>query len=256
MPLSSALSQRLFSGLFLGSGALFCLWAGPPWSTGLVLFLFVGLLVEWIWLCLASSPRGFSQNHRKILCHLFIFLGGLIYLWGAFLFCWDLVRPSPIFLDVEENFLLFIYLLVLVWATDISAYFVGKRVGGPRLASKISPQKTWSGFCGGLMGGGVAGTLAFPHLLSATFSSILAICFWTVCLVLIAQGGDLLESAVKRYFGVKDSSTLIPGHGGLWDRLDSFLAVTFFLFCLGCLVTFILYGTYPTLFPFFCTAKN
>jgi phosphatidate cytidylyltransferase len=114
-----------------------------------------------------------------------------------------------------------LWLLAVVWATDIGAYAVGRSLGGPRLAPRWSPRKTWTGFVGGtvcaaLAGGATALTLG----VSPTAPLVLV----SAGLAIVAQFGDLAESLAKRRFGVKDSSGLIPGHGGLLDRLDGFLA--------------------------------
>jgi phosphatidate cytidylyltransferase len=115
-----------------------------------------------------------------------------------------------------------LWVLAVVWATDIGAYVVGRTFGGPRLAPRWSPRKTWAGLAGGTACAGLAGwaTAAWlgisPALLLAAVSAGLAI---------VEQFGDLAESVAKRRFGVKDSSGLIPGHGGLLDRLDGLLAV-------------------------------
>lgn len=109
-----------------------------------------------------------------------------------------------------------LWLLFVVWATDICAYFAGRSIGGPKLAPRISPGKTWSGLGGGMLGAGVVGgvgTLAADvgFWLGAAFAMVLAV---------VAQIGDLFESRLKRLAEVKDSGHLIPGHGGLLDRID------------------------------------
>jgi len=115
-----------------------------------------------------------------------------------------------------------LWIFAVVWATDIGAYAIGRRVGGPRLAPHWSPGKTWAGLIGGagcaaLAGWGTAGILG----ISAALPLVLA----SAGLAIVEQFGDLAESVAKRRFGVKDSSGLIPGHGGLLDRLDGLLAV-------------------------------
>jgi phosphatidate cytidylyltransferase len=112
------------------------------------------------------------------------------------------------------------FLFAVVWVTDILGYFVGRAVGGPRLALRISPKKTWAGAVGGALGAIGAGVV-FAAL---TGYSILGSGMMAFVLSLVSQGGDLLESAIKRHFGVKDASHVIPGHGGLMDRLDGFIA--------------------------------
>lgn len=113
------------------------------------------------------------------------------------------------------------WLLLLVWATDIGAYASGRLIGGPLLMPVVSPKKTWAGLIGGVVSAGLVGlamglTLALPHpVIIMAISGGLAV---------VAQAGDLLESWVKRRWGVKDSSNIIPGHGGVFDRVDGLLA--------------------------------
>jgi phosphatidate cytidylyltransferase len=123
-----------------------------------------------------------------------------------------------------------VWLLVVVWTTDVLAYLVGRNVGGPRLAPSISPGKTWSGLCGGvaaaaLAGGVTAWAIGSERLLqAASLGGLLAI---------VSQIGDLIESILKRRAGVKDSGTLIPGHGGVLDRLDGLILAAPVLALLG-----------------------
>ncbi len=111
-------------------------------------------------------------------------------------------------------------LLIQVWTTDTFAYLVGRSVGGPKLAPAISPNKTWSGLIGGIVG---------SSLISTGLAMILGMPYpWTFLLIgaviaIVAQAGDLFESYVKRKAGVKDSGHIIPGHGGLLDRIDGLL---------------------------------
>ena len=114
------------------------------------------------------------------------------------------------------------WILALVWATDIGAYAFGRTIGGPKLAPRVSPKKTWAGLIGGVASAAVAG-LATAHVANAP--SAAAVVAVSAGLAVIEQFGDLAESAVKRRFGVKDAGTLIPGHGGMLDRLDGLLAV-------------------------------
>jgi phosphatidate cytidylyltransferase len=112
------------------------------------------------------------------------------------------------------------WLLALVWVNDTAAYAAGRLIGGPRLAPRISPNKTWAGFWGGVLAAAATGWIA--AVLAG--GSPLALAGVSLVLAVAAQLGDLAESLAKRHFGVKDSSQLIPGHGGLLDRVDGLLA--------------------------------
>ena len=113
------------------------------------------------------------------------------------------------------------WLLAVVWATDIGAYFAGRGIGGAKLAPAISPNKTWAGLIGGALAAALVGIIA-ARLLG---SGAIPLAVGGMALAVVAQGGDLLESWCKRRFGVKDSSHVIPGHGGILDRVDGLLAV-------------------------------
>jgi len=123
------------------------------------------------------------------------------------------------------------FLLATVWATDICAYFAGRRIGGPKLAPRISPNKTWSGAIGGAVAAVAAGAgifLLLGHPAPAWAALVLAL-----VLSVVAQAGDLLESGVKRHFGVKDSGGMIPGHGGVMDRFDGLVTAAAMLYMIG-----------------------
>jgi phosphatidate cytidylyltransferase len=117
-----------------------------------------------------------------------------------------------------------IWLGAVVVMTDTCAFFTGKTIGGPKLAPSISPKKTWSGLLGGVTGAAIGG-----GVVAALFdgTSVLTLGLMGAIFAVIAQLGDLLVSKAKRMFGVKDSSNLIPGHGGVLDRLDGFLSTSF-----------------------------
>lgn len=119
--------------------------------------------------------------------------------------------------DGSLGLLAVVFVLVAVVATDTAAYFTGRAIGGPKLWPAVSPNKTWSGLIGGVTAAAVAGAL-FPYLTGSGSSVWLA--FLGLFLGFVAQGGDLAESALKRHFGRKDASDLIPGHGGFMDRMD------------------------------------
>lgn len=120
----------------------------------------------------------------------------------------------------EEGVVFTAWALALVWACDIGAYAAGRAIGGPRLAPAISPNKTWAG-----LGGGVLAASVFAALLHWRYGLPLRLTLATPALAVLAQGGDLYESWLKRQAGVKDSGTLLPGHGGILDRLDGLVPV-------------------------------
>jgi phosphatidate cytidylyltransferase len=123
-----------------------------------------------------------------------------------------------------------LFLFAVVWATDILAYFVGRAIGGPKLAPSISPGKTWSGAIGGTVGGVVAGIAVVAVSGGIALPQAVAI---ALVLSVVSQIGDLFESWVKRRHGVKDSGNLIPGHGGVMDRVDGLVAAAFALYVIG-----------------------
>jgi phosphatidate cytidylyltransferase len=131
-----------------------------------------------------------------------------------------LFAPMLLRADASYGLLAILFLFAIVWTTDIMAYFAGRSIGGPKLAPRISPNKTWSGALGGAAGAIAVGIAVASYLQS---SSIIWLALVALILSIVAQAGDLLESWVKRRFGAKNSSELIPGHGGLMDRLDGFI---------------------------------
>lgn len=121
-------------------------------------------------------------------------------------------------LDPGHGFAALMFVLTMVWTSDTFALVAGKSIGGPKLWPALSPRKTWAGLLGGTLASGLMGGLF--ALLLVTGSSVVLLAVTGLTLGLVAQLGDLAESALKRYCGVKDASDLIPGHGGFLDRLD------------------------------------
>jgi phosphatidate cytidylyltransferase len=140
---------------------------------------------------------------------------GVLYAGGLLIAC-VLLRG-----DAQYGLIAIVLLFAVVWTTDILAYFVGRFVGGPKLWARVSPKKTWSGAIGGLAGA-FAASLVVAHY--AHLANSLAVAALALVLSVASQAGDLFESAFKRRFGVKDAGHVIPGHGGIMDRLDGFLA--------------------------------
>jgi phosphatidate cytidylyltransferase len=132
-----------------------------------------------------------------------------------------LMAPVVLRADAELGLVAIVFLFGIVWATDILGYFVGRLVGGPKLWPAVSPKKTWSGALGGALGAMIVGLAIARYGYRA---NPLAVVGLALLLSAVSQGGDLFESAVKRRFGVKDASHVIPGHGGVMDRLDGFVA--------------------------------
>ena len=239
----SNLGKRAAIGAALAAAAILVLWFG-----GAILWAFLTIgaviaLIEW---------SGLVKAHRARLgIGIIVMLVGMSYalpmLWGperstlALLLIAALVLTlfpkaggvalgvgyigtaaiAILFLREQPlGFALALWTLAIVWATDIGAYFAGRRFGGARLAPAISPGKTWAGLIGGMIAAAIVGGVIarFGHLPSATL--------WLGApLAVAAQLGDLLESWMKRRAGVKDSGRILPGHGGLLDRIDGMLPV-------------------------------
>jgi phosphatidate cytidylyltransferase len=246
------LRPRVLSSVILGIAAIAVLWiGGVPFA---MFWLAAGLAVLWEWQALIGSAResarflagaigiaiaaafapyvalgmagiallvaaaltaAIAEKRSRVLAG-----AGVLYA-GALVICVIALRESDAFGLVAVA-----WLFALVWGTDIMAYFGGRLIGGPKLWPRVSAGKTWSGtltgvFCGALIGLAVA-TVGFGH------AHIRAMFVLGLLLAAASQGGDLAESALKRRFGVKDSGALIPGHGGVMDRLDGFTAA-----CIG-----------------------
>jgi phosphatidate cytidylyltransferase len=152
--------------------------------------------------------------------------GGVVYAGMA------LLGPALLRRDPYFGLTALLFLFATVWITDIFAFLCGRAIGGPRLWPRVSPNKTWAGAIGGLVGGVAAG-VAVAYTIGVGKLGIVGV--MALVFSVLAQAGDLFESAVKRRFGAKDASHLIPGHGGLMDRLDGFLVAAFAALILGIL---------------------
>lgn len=151
---------------------------------------------------------------------------GVVYAGVAFF------GPALLRRDPAHGFAALLFLAAAVWLTDICAYAVGRTVGGPLLWRQVSPNKTWAGAIGGL-GGGVAAGIGVAY--ATGFGKLAVLGIIALLLSILTQAGDLFESAVKRRFGAKDAGRLIPGHGGLMDRLDGFLVAALAALLIGIL---------------------
>jgi phosphatidate cytidylyltransferase len=226
--------------------ALAAVWFGSPYLPALVALAGAGMGWEWARLSRLRSPSAvvlivlgpfvaacamaLAQDLAAWLLA-FLFAAGVaaaekdlrLRLWGAVATLW-IALPCAAILWLDRGAggrERIIYLFVVVWASDIGAYAFGRLIGGPKLAPALSPKKTWSGAIGGLACAMLVGGFGAAALASESPVALLAI---SAFVAIAAQLGDLAESFAKRRFNVKDSGGLIPGHGGLLDRLDSLLA--------------------------------
>jgi phosphatidate cytidylyltransferase len=245
------LQKRVLTAAVLGPMALLCVWLGGPWWAALMALCVAGLAWEWVKLC-GSSTRALPGA----LVAPFILMAGTAAVLGqpvlglpilavGALATWYAARHAagarPLWLAFGVLYIGLagvalialrhddlvgrdnvIFLFLVVWSSDIAAYVAGRSLGGPKLAPAISPNKTWSGSIGGLLGASAVGLGA--ALMLGAGGSPARMALVSAFLGIATQSGDMFESWIKRRFGVKDSSGLIPGHGGLLDRLDGVLA--------------------------------
>lgn len=197
--MNNNLLLRVVSALVLAPIALEAAYVGG-W-TFTIFWVVAALAVTWEWMSLVGM--------RPIWI-----LTGLFY--GAIMFAAPMLLRNGATLGFEA----IVFLFVVVWITDIAAYFAGRALGGPKLATSISPNKTWSG---AIVGTAAAIAVAMPFAKYAGLDARV-IALLALLLSIASQLGDLFESALKRRFKAKDASQLIPGHGGVMDRLDGFWA--------------------------------
>lgn len=240
------LGRRIISGVLFAVVVLLCLWAGGLWTPLLAAVLLVGMLWELDRMTTNGNigtelllPAVFAVFAAFVAYFFGLAFAGVILLVGAgaclalqgraaswmaggliytgLAICYLVVLRS----SEANGFHVLLWLVSIVIAADVGAYFVGRAVQGPKLWPSVSPGKTWSGALGGLIGAVTVCLMVGP---AVGFNPSLGLAAAGLLLGLASQGGDLLESAVKRHHGVKDSSALIPGHGGLLDRLDGLMA--------------------------------
>jgi phosphatidate cytidylyltransferase len=247
----NSLRLRLASAIVLAPLPVAAIWFGWPWLQ--LLTGFAAAVMAWEWGSLCGNGR-FGHSGIVLVSVVLTavaaaavdapgialgsaFLGAGLVLWTgrgrrdrdpqwtAFGALW-VALPCICLLwlgrDEPTGRVTLLWVFAVVWATDIGAYLVGRTLGGPRLAPRWSPHKTWAGLAGGMLCAASTGWATAAWL---DISPALPLAFVSAGLAIVAQFGDLAESMAKRRFGVKDSSGLIPGHGGLLDRLDGLLAV-------------------------------
>jgi phosphatidate cytidylyltransferase len=243
------LGLRLRSAAFLVPPVFAGIYFGSPWFD--LLIVFAGGVMAWEWATMCTGGKfnihGWMMEAGVAICLVALYAGNPILsvitvaivaavvaagsivgghasparlamgttLISLFCLSFSLLRATP-----DIGLALVIWLVVAVWMTDAGGYFFGKLIGGPKLAPRISPNKTWAGLGGGMLLAGIWSAAAGYWLWGYPVGTAIAA---AAGIAILAQLGDLAVSSVKRRFGVKDASTLIPGHGGFLDRLDGML---------------------------------
>jgi phosphatidate cytidylyltransferase len=248
---ASALRQRIASALVLAPVGLAAAWFGPP-LLSVVVAVAAGLMAwEWGRLCrigrsggaliiaaivvvvvasVITATLGLPRPALAIAVAGSAVVGvlsrgsfqALLVSGGMLWIALPSVALVWLALEPRAGWATTLWILAIVWATDIGAFAAGRTFGGPRLAPRFSPNKTWSGLLGGVVCAALVGGVTGLLVASAYVVPLMLL---SGALAVVAQTGDLAESIAKRHFGVKDSSGLIPGHGGLLDRLDGMLTV-------------------------------
>jgi phosphatidate cytidylyltransferase len=255
------LSVRIASALVLAALALGALWVGG-WLFA-AFWTAAGIAILWEWQHLVGgaslTPRisvgagavalaaglgslGYPEAAIAIIVLAALIVGwmagseqalwagsGVIYA-GAMVLAVCVLRSSMFYGLVAT-----LWLFAVVWTTDVMAYFGGRLIGGPKLWPRVSPGKTWSGFLVGVTSGAAVSCAVALWLTTPGEASVLPLLALGLVTAAISQAGDLFESSVKRRFGAKDSSHIIPGHGGVMDRLDAFVFASVFAVLVGTL---------------------
>lgn len=200
MMLSRDLAARILSALILAPAVLYIVWAGGWLFLGLILIAFSICMYEGLALSMRTKWP-------------FLFAPVVVFYLALSIASFVLIR------DIGS--LHVFVLLVAVWMTDICAYGAGRMIGGPKMAPTISPNKTWAGLVGGIIGS-VLTFFAFAQV-TPGHEPVLSLIVIGIMIAVVGQIGDLMESFLKRQAGAKDSGAIIPGHGGLLDRIDGLL---------------------------------
>jgi phosphatidate cytidylyltransferase len=252
-PAPSNLVMRVLAALVLAPLTIAIAYAGGFLWSLLVTLVSIGLFAEWLMVVGAGSTAltgagtiviammglcvavGALKTAVIVGC-----VGGAIvtliargkFIWAATGFAYAaaaLLASILVRKDLVNGFSALMFVLLVVWATDIGGYFAGRSIGGPKLWARVSPKKTWAGAAGGF----VASLAVAASFAACGLGKAVPLLLVSAVLSVVSQLGDLFESAVKRRFGVKDSSHLIPGHGGLLDRLDGFVAAILVAWIIG-----------------------
>jgi len=247
---------RAASALVLAPAAILALWTGGWWFLAVMLAASVLLASEWahmsapsnwkpvaaaVTLALVAALLATHSGELSLGLVLLVFgaVSAAVFVrrlrlepidaaYGVFYLGWPMVllvwlRGG----EGEAGFWWTLFTFVVAWASDILAYLIGSLVGGPKLWPRFSPKKTWSGFVGGMIGGVIAGVVLGPYIdVGPLWGGLLGF-----AAALATMAGDLWESALKRRFGVKDAGNIIPGHGGLLDRVDGLMFAVVVVAC-------------------------
>lgn len=216
-PRKPDLAVRTASAIVMLAVAGTALWMGGTVFTFFVALVAFLVVLEWRGLVVLFPDDGFTKG-------VWMMVGGVYAAFGCAAVL--LLNGSALFIPV----------LAAVIGTDVGAYFAGRTIGGPKIAPSISPSKTWAGLFGGMAGAALFALAAMRWLSAQHWEhavTVETIAIVAMAMAVIAQAGDFLESWMKRRAGVKDSGTLIPGHGGMFDRVDGLLA--------ACIASFILF---------------
>ncbi len=204
---TSDLPKRAASAVVMLAVAGSAIWAGSPWLEALIAVVALVAIGEFVRLVLRATARPLARITGVALACAYVVLAAY------------LLTAMPLWLMVM--------VLLAVIATDVGAYFAGRAIGGPKIAPRISPSKTWAGLAGGMVlsGSVLAGEVAIIEGKPLALVPTVAALVLGAALAIAAQAGDFLESWLKRKAKMKDSSNLIPGHGGVLDRIDGMLPV-------------------------------
>lgn len=261
----SNIGKRILAALVMLPIVIGTLWFGYPYID--ILALFVGVLLSWEWVNMIPSRKPlvyFGAYILSLSVAIFVLtthaVALTILLTTLFVYlksrqekeCFLLTLGVPyisigvgsmmwiyhdIFAYAPYNFYMTLWFLFVVWAMDVGAYIIGSNLKGPKLAPKISPNKTWSGLIGGILFSVAVsaiyfGFLVYFRLISIDTKSKILFAVLAGIVAALSQVGDLIESAIKRHVNIKDSSSLIPGHGGIFDRIDGLIFVAPFVYWL------------------------
>ena len=244
---NSGLKPRILSALVMTPVAVAAVWFGSPYFDILLFAFSAGMMWEWSRMCAPANYNGISvvaavalgvamlmqmtgqEEYIVMPLAISVIIGAARsgknwFLAGFGILYVSLAALAALWLRNQnhDGLLTIMWLFFLVWATDTGGYAFGKMIGGPKLAPRFSPKKTWAGLIGGMVCAGLIGAIVTYFSADAINWMIVGV---SMLLAVVAQVGDLGESALKRRFAVKDSSNLIPGHGGLLDRADGMLSV-------------------------------